>query len=136
MGKRSKKSKKKGVLPELPENMLPQNILPIGERVEEDKNVYIHQSVYKEIHKFTQNKTTNESGGMLIGSTLDEFGKTNIIISGFVVAKYCEAMLKRLSIAQNAGCKTKVHLCSAPNVVIDCQRRWQLRYQPLSRQIT
>lgn len=91
MGKRSKKSKKKGVLPELPENMLPQNILPIGERVEEDKNVYIHQSVYKEIHKFTQNKTTNESGGMLIGSTLDEFGKTNIIISRFVVAKYCEA---------------------------------------------
>lgn len=91
MGKRVKNSKKKALQPELTENMLPQNILPIGDRVEENKNIYILQSVYKEIHKFTQNKTTNESGGMLVGTILEEFGKTNIIISGFVEAKYCEA---------------------------------------------
>ena len=91
MGKRVKNSKKKALQPELTENMLPQNILPIGDRVEENKNIYILQSVYKEIHKFTQNKTTNESGGMLVGTVLEEFGKTNIIISGFVEAKYCEA---------------------------------------------
>ena len=87
MGKRVKNSKKKALQPALTENMLPQNILPIGDRVEENKNIYILQSVYKEIHKFTQNKTTNESGGTI----LEEFGKTNIIISGFVEAKYCEA---------------------------------------------
>ena len=91
MGKRVKNSKKKALQPELTENMLPQNILPIGDRVEENKNIYILQSVYKEIHKFTQNKTLNESGGMLVGTILEEFGKTNIIISGFVEAKYCEA---------------------------------------------
>ena len=91
MGKRVRNSKKKALQPELTENMLPQNILPIGDRVEENKNIYILQSVYKEIHKFTQNKTTNESGGMLVGTVLEEFGKTNIIISGFVEAKYCEA---------------------------------------------
>ena len=91
MGKRGRNSKKKVLQPELTENMLPQNILPIGDRVEENKNIYILQSVYKEIHKFTQNKTTNESGGMLVGTVLEEFGKTNIIISGFVEAKYCEA---------------------------------------------
>ena len=91
MGQRVKNSKKKALQPELTENMLPQNILPIGDRVEENKNIYILQSVYKEIHKFTQNKTTNESGGMLVGTILEEFGKTNIIISGFVEAKYCEA---------------------------------------------
>lgn len=91
MGKRVKNSKKKALQPALTENMLPQNILPIGDRVEENKNIYILQSVYKEIHKFTQNKTTNESGGMLIGTILEEFGKTNIIISGFIEAKYCEA---------------------------------------------
>ena len=87
-----KKSSKKSVknTPIL-ENALPQNILPVGERVEEDKNIYISQPVYKEIHKFTQNKTTNESGGMLIGTVIDEFGKTNIIVNGFVEAKYCEA---------------------------------------------
>ena len=91
MGKRVKNSKKKALQPALTENMLPQNILPIGDRVEENKNIYILQSVYKEIHKFTQNKTTNESGGMLVGTILEEFGKTNIIISGVVEAKYCEA---------------------------------------------
>ena len=91
MGKRVRNSKKKALQPELTENMLPQNFLPIGDRVEENKNIYILQSVYKEIHKFTQNKTTNESGGMLVGTVLEEFGKTNIIVSGFVEAKYCEA---------------------------------------------
>lgn len=91
MGKRNKNTKKEAPQAALSENMLPQNILPIGERVEESKNIYILQSVYKEIHRFTQNKTTNESGGMLVGTTLEEFGKANIIISGFVEAKHCEA---------------------------------------------
>jgi proteasome lid subunit RPN8/RPN11 len=73
------------------EKILPQNIIPFGERVEENKNIYILQQVYKDIHKFTQNKTTNESGGMLIGYTIEEFGKTNIVVIGFIEAKYCEA---------------------------------------------
>lgn len=91
MAKKAKKQTKKAPVNELPENMLPQNILPMGERVEENKNIYISQAVYKEIHKFTKNKTTNESGGMLVGTIIEEFGKTNIIISGFVEAKFCEA---------------------------------------------
>ena len=86
IGKTSNKTKKQAM-----EESLPQNILPIGERVEENKKIYISQSVYKEIHKFTKNKTTNESGGMLIGNVIEEFGKTNIIIQGFVEAKYTEA---------------------------------------------
>ncbi len=72
------------------DNVLPQNIVLIGERVEEDKNIYIAQSVYKEIHKFTKDKTTNESGGVLLGTVIEEFGKTNIVIKGFIEAKYCE----------------------------------------------
>ena len=91
MAKKTKKQGKKAPVNELPENMLPQNILPVGERVEENKNIYISQAAYKDIHKFTKNKTTNESGGMLVGTIIEEFGKTNIIISGFVEAKYCEA---------------------------------------------
>lgn len=73
------------------DKMLPQNILLLGERVEENKNIYILQKIYKEIHKFTQNKTTNESGGMLIGYVIEEFGKINIVINGFIEAKHCEA---------------------------------------------
>lgn len=88
---KKKTSKKSVKSTPIIENALPQNILPIGERVEEDKNIYISQPVYKEIHKFTQNKTTNESGGMLIGNVIEEFGKTNIIVNGFIEAKFCEA---------------------------------------------
>lgn len=89
MAKKAKRQTKKQ--PELQEGVLPQNILPMGERVEENKNIYISQSVYKQIQKFTKNKTTNESGGMLVGTVVQEFGKTNIVISGFVEAKFCEA---------------------------------------------
>lgn len=89
--KRKNKNKKYKPIIEKNENILPQNILPMGEHVEENKNIYIAQSVYKKIHNFTQNKTTNESGGMLVGDIVDEFGKTNVIISGFIEAKYCEA---------------------------------------------
>lgn len=88
---KKKRSKKSAKNLSIIENALPQNILPVGERVEENKNIYISQPVYKEIHKFTQNKTANESGGMLIGTVIEEFGKTNIVINGFVEAKYCES---------------------------------------------
>ena len=69
---------------------LPQNILFVGEKGEEDKNIYISQSTYKEIHKFSENKTENECGGMLVGRVIEEFGKKNIIIHGFVEAKHSE----------------------------------------------
>lgn len=74
-----------------PKNALPQNIMLVGEHVEENKNIYISQPTYKAIHRFTHNKTTNESGGVLIGSIIEEFNKTNIVISGFIEAKYTEA---------------------------------------------
>ena len=91
MAKREKNKIKKNVTPDSPENQLPQNILLIGEHVEENKNIYISQAVYKVIHKFTKNKTTNESGGILAGTIIEEFGKTNIVISGLVEAKYRDA---------------------------------------------
>ena len=67
---------------------LPQNIVPVGERVFEDKNIYIHQKVYEQIHKFSANKTENEHGGILVGRVLNEMGKENTIIEGFIEAKY------------------------------------------------
>lgn len=67
---------------------LPQNIIPVGERVFEDKNIYIHQKIYEQIHKFSANKTENEHGGILVGRVLNEMGKENTIIEGFIEAKY------------------------------------------------
>jgi proteasome lid subunit RPN8/RPN11 len=91
MAKTKRSNKAKKTQQSIPSNALPQNILNIGERVEEDTNIYISQSVYKQIHKFTQNKTTNESGGVLIGTVVEALGKTNLLIEHFIEAKFCEA---------------------------------------------
>ena len=90
MAKKKSPSAKKNKSVKPPENALPQNIVPVGERVEENKNIYISQSAYKAIHRFTRNKTTNESGGFLVGSIIEEFGKTNILIEAFIEAKYAQ----------------------------------------------
>jgi proteasome lid subunit RPN8/RPN11 len=70
---------------------LPQNIMSIGERVYEDKNIYINQNVYRTIHNFTLDKKVNESGGVLVGQVVEEFGKLNILIEGFIEARHSEA---------------------------------------------
>ncbi len=87
----AKQKAKKGKKQQPEEKGLPRNILAMGERVEEDKNIYISQSAYKDIHRFTKNKRTNESGGFLIGSVTQELGKTNILIKAFIEARNCEA---------------------------------------------
>ena len=69
---------------------LPQNIVLFGEQGTEDKKVYISQQAYKEIHRFTRDKTMNESGGVLLGNVVEEFGKVHIIIRAFIEAKYSE----------------------------------------------
>ena len=75
---------------EINRDILPQNVVKMGEQVLQDKNIYILQSVYKEIHEFTKDKLTVESGGMLMGYTVQANGKTNIIIDGFIEGKYSE----------------------------------------------
>ncbi len=77
------KVSRKNITPELP-----QNILPVGERVFDNKNIYIHQKVYSQIHKFASNKTENEHGGILVGRVVNEMDKENTIIEGFIEAKH------------------------------------------------
>lgn len=83
----SKKNKKEKIVTP----SLPQNIIPVGDRVEENKNIYLHQKVYTKIHKFAANKTENEHGGILVGRVVNELGKENTIIEGFIEAKYDSA---------------------------------------------
>ena len=95
--KAAKKQKQKALSAQEAEGALPQNILPVGERVQGDKNIYIAQKVYRQIHKFTEGKTENESGGILVGEFVEEFGKQNILIEGFIEAKHCEATPQTLT---------------------------------------
>ena len=84
--KKEKRAASKNLLPELP-----QNILPVGDSVHDDKNIYIHQKVYAQIHKFASTKTENEHGGILVGTVINDMGKENTIIEGFIEAKYNNA---------------------------------------------
>lgn len=95
--KAAKKQKEKVQAVQQAEGALPQNILPVGERVQGNKNIYIAQKVYRQIHKFTEGKTENESGGILVGEFVEEFGKQNILIEGFIEAKHCEATPQTLT---------------------------------------
>lgn len=91
MAKSRKPKKTSGKPIEVDENALPQNIQLVGERdVEDGKSIYIAQSVYMAIHRFAAGKATVESGGMLVGRVIEQFGKSNIIINGFIEAKFCE----------------------------------------------
>lgn len=88
---KKKRAQNDAPVPQTEESILPQNILAMGEHVEENKKIYISQSAYKAIHCFTKGKTVNESGGFLIGDVVMAFGETNIMIHGFVEAKHCES---------------------------------------------
>ena len=76
---------------------LPQNILQVGDHVEQDKKIYINQSTYKKIQRFTRNKTKVESGGILIGSVIEEMGQQNIMIEGFIEGKDSEGTATTLT---------------------------------------
>lgn len=88
---KKKRGSKEAPAPQTDDLILPQNILVMGEHVEENKKIYISQSAYKAIHRFTKGKIVNESGGFLIGDVVMAFGETNIMIYGFVEAKRCES---------------------------------------------
>ena len=84
--KANKKQNKKTVAAN--DDALPQNIIAVGDCAHEDKCIYISQPVYRNIHLFAEDKTQVESGGVLMGKTIEAFGKTHILISGFIQAKY------------------------------------------------
>ena len=59
---------------------LPQNIVMVGDRVMENKNIYIHQKVYAKIQKFASTKTKNEHGGILVVCVVNKMNNENTII--------------------------------------------------------
>ena len=97
MAKKKSAKRKTGKVSAAPDLSLPQNIQLIGESAQEEKRVYIAQDVYKEIHRFSANKTTVESGGVLLGNVVEEFGKTHIVVRAFVEAKFSEATNTKLT---------------------------------------
>lgn len=76
---------------------LPMNFLTLGEIETDDVKVYIKQDVYKALEELAASDTTKELGSIIIGDYANELGKTNVIISEFVEAKYTDASASTLT---------------------------------------
>ncbi|GAA0078122.1 hypothetical protein UT300005_25000 [Clostridium sp. CTA-5] len=76
---------------------LPVNFVIVGEIDVNDIKIYIKQNVYKEIEKFSKEDTSHERGGILIGDYAEINNKKNVIISGFIEARYTDASASTLT---------------------------------------
>lgn len=76
---------------------LPMNFLTFGEIENDDVKVYIKQDVYKALEKLAASDTSKELGSIIIGDYCQELGKTNVIISQYVEAKYTDASASTLT---------------------------------------
>jgi len=76
---------------------LPLNFLSFGEIEVDDIKVYIKQSVYKELEKYASSDTSKELGTILIGDYCEQMGKTHVVISDYIEAKYTDASASTLT---------------------------------------
>lgn len=76
---------------------LPMNFLTFGEIQNDDVKVYIKQDVYKALEKLAASDTSKELGSVLFGEYAQELGKTHVIISDYIEAKYTDASASTLT---------------------------------------
>lgn len=76
---------------------LPMNFLAFGEIENDDVKVYIKQDVYKALEKLSASDTSKELGSIIIGDYSHELGKTHVVISEYIEAKYTDASASTLT---------------------------------------
>lgn len=76
---------------------LPTNFLSFGEIEPDDVKVYIKQDVYKALEKYALEDTDHERGTIILGDYYESMGKTHIIISNYIEAKYTDASASTLT---------------------------------------
>ncbi len=76
---------------------LPTNFLTFGEIENDDVKVYIKQDVYKALEKLSASDTSKELGSIIIGDYSNELGKTHVLISEYIEAKYTDASASTLT---------------------------------------
>lgn len=76
---------------------LPLNFLSFGEIENDDVKVYIKQDVYKALEKLAASDTSKELGSIILGEYSEELGKTHVIISDYIEAKYTDASASTLT---------------------------------------
>lgn len=76
---------------------LPMNFLTFGEIENDDVKVYIKQDVYKALEKYALEDTEHERGTIILGDYCEEMGKTHVVISNYIEAKYTDASASTLT---------------------------------------
>lgn len=76
---------------------LPMNFLAFGEIENDDVKVYIKQDVYKALEKLAASDTSKELGSIILGQHCQVHGKTHVIISQYIEAKYTDASASTLT---------------------------------------
>lgn len=76
---------------------LPLNVLTFGEIENDDVRVYIKQDVYKSLEKYALADTEHERGTIILGDYYEELGKTHVVISNYIEARYTEASASTLT---------------------------------------
>lgn len=76
---------------------LPLNFLSFGEIEPDDVKVYIKQDVYKALEKYASSDISKELGTILIGDYCEQLGKTHVVISDYIEAKYTDASASTLT---------------------------------------
>lgn len=76
---------------------LPLNFLTFGEIENDDVKVYIRQDTYKALEKLAASDTSKELGSILVGNYAQELGKTHVVISDYIEAKYTDASAATLT---------------------------------------
>lgn len=82
---------------EAPSAQLPMNFLAFGEIGNDDVKVYIKQDVYVALERLAESDTSKELGSIILGEYCQEHGKTHVIISQYVEAKYTDASAATLT---------------------------------------
>ena len=78
-------------------SQLPLNFLSFGQIENDDVKVYIKQSTYKALEKLAASDTSKELGSILLGTSCQELGRTHVVISDYVEAKYTDASAATLT---------------------------------------
>lgn len=76
---------------------LPMNFITVGEIENDDVKVYIKQDVYKALEKYALADVEHERGTIILGDYSKEHGKTHVIISEYIEARYTDASASTLT---------------------------------------
>lgn len=76
---------------------LPVNFITVGNVESDSVRVYIKQNVYKRIEKYAKTEMSKEVGSILVGDYTEDNGKTTVIISDYIEAKYTDATASTLT---------------------------------------